>query len=478
MKDALSISPPRSPPSLSSAAVLWYATGRAGAAGNVGTASTGGGMKLRLTLIAKATYAWAHGGPMSPVAPEPLRTEDQTHGGLPARSVESPAETAPLLRACDVIFTGSAILPGGQRALTAAARIGLFSDRRPVLDKTVHVLADRKGKAAPEPFSRMPIVYERAFGGPGQENPVGVDAPCIVDPQDPRRAAGFGAISRFWRPRKKLVEALDRGPLEKPIQEIAEDFPWAYFQAAPADQQIGYLAGGEWLVLDGLHPELPRVQTQIPFAQAKGRVRAPNGALADVPMVADMLLLRGDTATASIVWRGTIEIPFTAQELSEVRCAVALESPGAPAMLDGLLAEPVPKGPVNVAPTAAPAAPAAAQAESTLTLAPASQAAASARSVAPFEVKAAGTGRVTADVRATPWSAAPLAKTPEAFGEGTLALGGSSAPLPPALFGSPTSSLSRGDRAAFDAVCRVRHTGDRAAFDAVCRVRHTGDRPA
>src|SRR6185295_17776713 len=129
-----------------------------------------------------------------------------------------------------------------------------------------------RGSAAPGPFTTVPLVYERAYGGPGEPNPNGSETPNVVDPADPRRAAGFAPISRFWPARKRMLGKIDRNLLDQPIAEIPEGMPWDYFQSAPPDQQIEPLRGGEWLVLDGVHPTLARISTRVPMARGAARV--------------------------------------------------------------------------------------------------------------------------------------------------------------------------------------------------------------
>jgi hypothetical protein len=71
----------------------------------------------------------------------------------------------------------------------------------------------------------MPVVYERAVGGPGEPNPVGTETPNLVDSQDARRPAGFGPISRFWPARRRLLGKIDKKVIEGPIAEIADAMP-------------------------------------------------------------------------------------------------------------------------------------------------------------------------------------------------------------------------------------------------------------
>src|SRR5262249_48066473 len=140
------------------------------------------------------------------------------------RSVEAATDLAPYLPRCDVTLTGHAHAPGGCSA--SSVRLALYRGTRPLLHKTLHVYGDRAGRSVPQPFTRMPLVYERAFGGPGiAGNPVGSELPNIVSPADPAKPAGFGPISRFWPARRRLLGKLDRRVLEAPIAEIPDAVP-------------------------------------------------------------------------------------------------------------------------------------------------------------------------------------------------------------------------------------------------------------
>lgn len=195
-------------------------------------------------------------------------------------------------RACDVLFSGSAIIASGQKAQSSAVRIGIFADRRPALDKTLHVIGDRKGAAAPEPFSRMPIVYERAFGGPGQDNPVGVESPNIVDPADPRRprgsgqSRGSGARGRgSWR---RSIARSSSGPWPNPRGHALGLLPGRPGQSASPLERRG---------VDRARRAAPGADPRAdaaPVRAGAGPGARADGALADVPMAADMLVLAGD----------------------------------------------------------------------------------------------------------------------------------------------------------------------------------------
>ena len=81
------------------------------------------------------------------------------------------------------------------------------------------LLAKRKAdqlKSGPDPFERMPIIYERAAGGRGfDSNPIGVldddeEGVNIIDPNLPERPAGYGPIAALWPARQRWTTNLAR----------------------------------------------------------------------------------------------------------------------------------------------------------------------------------------------------------------------------------------------------------------------------
>ncbi len=268
-----------------------------------------------VTIVVKATFGIVNEASARLVAPVDLVREDRYRSG--AQSLDVASELAPYLPSAGVVLTGHAQAPQGRPAPAISIRVAIFREHS-LLDKTLHVIGYRPPHAPtkPLPFQDVPIVYERAYGGPGvEDNPVGTGVvpgsplPNIVDPADPRRPAGFGPIARHWSPRKRLLNGLDPALLERPIAEIPEGFDWRYFHAAPVDQQIDLLRGDEWIVLDGLHPSLPRVQTRLPSPRAEVRWHLlGEGATAAraVELCADTLVIDAKTQTLSMVWRGHI----------------------------------------------------------------------------------------------------------------------------------------------------------------------------
>lgn len=195
----------------------------------------------------------------------------------------------------DVLLNGYAYAPGGKPVPHVLATLSVGS-----IKKTLAITGDRTWSRGvlgwkvnePQPFTKMPITYERAFGGKfpddatkrqlerANENPVGVGlnpnegaiAPNIEYPasslsSNPTdiRIAGFGAISCAWTPRRQLAGTYDEAWQKNRQPLVPLDFQDKYFFSAPSDQQVpGGLRGGESVELRNLTPngllhfQLPR----------------------------------------------------------------------------------------------------------------------------------------------------------------------------------------------------------------------------
>jgi hypothetical protein len=295
----------------------------------IGPVTTGsllwrGAGQLHLTIIVKAALALEHERPMPLLAPPAIAVRDAHHGGDPTRSLATASDLVPYRARADVWLTGHAHAPGAEQVSALVARLALYRGRQAILDKVVHVQGDRSAQGATEPFTRMPLVYERAFGGAGfDDNPVGVGAdergaPNLVDPRDPKRAVGFGPISRYWKQRRKLVSGELRRELDKAVPDLPADFDWSYYQCAPVDQRIDYLEGDEWVVIDGLHPGFVRLQSRLPKLKPVARmlsVRAGGGErFGGTPretvlsLRADTLVIDTDTHRCEVTWRAMVRL--------------------------------------------------------------------------------------------------------------------------------------------------------------------------
>jgi len=306
---------------------------------SLGKASCGallwrGGGPLWVSVIVKSTFRLIPGGPAELIDPvEIVRSERLGATGF----VEAADEAIPFLPNAAVLLVGSACAIGGQPTPSATVRLGVAADRA-LLDKTLYVYGDRTGPAAgPAPYLRMPISYDRAYGGPSvPENPVGTGAergskvPNIVVPGNDGRPGGFGPIAQTWSARRHLLGSIDPATLHAQMPEVPGGFDCRYFNPAPLDQQVERLRGDEWIVLDGMHPAHTRVQTRLPAARARAERYAAGTANVAVDMRADMLLIDAENMICSVVWRGR----FTATGLDDIRVAAGIELPGQPLVFD------------------------------------------------------------------------------------------------------------------------------------------------
>ncbi len=108
---------------------------------------------------------------------------------------------------------------------------------------------------------------------------------------------------------------------------VPEGLDFRFFHAAPVDQQVDFLRGDEWIVLDGVHPVLPRLQTRLPGARAEARWAVGGGPPRAVDMVADTLVIDADLQICAVVWRGC----FVLEEAPQAcRIEAGLALPGHP----------------------------------------------------------------------------------------------------------------------------------------------------
>ncbi len=311
----------------------------------VGTRLWRKGGQLRATAIVKATFAFVPGGVMTLVEPAEIRRAEAHHGDNPTRSIRAASDLSPFLECADVVFVGHAHTPGGAPLPSFSIRLALLRGPRPLLDKTLTLFGDRPPPPAgqlpqdPAPFQRMPLVYERTFGGIGsQDNPLGVGfgsspgrlMPNIVHPERGlREVAGLAPISWYFPSRKRLLKGYARKLLEGRIAELPDDFDARFFQSAPEDQRIAYLLGDEQLVLEGLHPAYPHLEMRLPGVRARARIYTPDGLELPLDLSADTLFIEGDHERASITWRGSCLVAHE-DALSGVSILAGLALPGQP----------------------------------------------------------------------------------------------------------------------------------------------------
>ncbi|MFO0758393.1 MAG: DUF2169 domain-containing protein [Byssovorax sp.] len=252
----------------------------------------------------------------------------------------------------EVLVHGSAYPKGGP-ATSTFARLVLGP-----IDKTLYVFGDRRWKLGvqtdPEPFTAMPLGWDRAFGGPGfAANPAGkghapiteggeeiyplpnVEHPArlVKSPLDRPEPAGFGALDLRSPERQALAGTYDGRWLEQRYPGFPEDFHWSFFNVAPRDQRLpGFFEGDEAFSLHNMHPDEPLLEGRLPglaarcFVRRRGREALP---LDEIRTRIDTVRLFPEQRRAVAFYRGTLEIEE--DDADDVLCLLAaLEDPAQP----------------------------------------------------------------------------------------------------------------------------------------------------
>ena len=286
--------------------------------------------RFALTVVCKATYTLAP--EVSPLADEQeaINEQDNHWDDDPRRSVEAPGDLAPFKPRADVLLVGYAYAPRKEPVLSLKARL-LVGE----VDKTIEVFCQRlwtkEGTLRDGArWTRMPLRYERAAGGPDTWNPVGVSDDVRPDtygqrvvpnlqppelhlsqPSDVIRPVGFGPLAESWLIRQeRLGERAqswnDSGPLESPL--IDGDFDALFFQAAPLDQQVDALRADEPIVLENLHIDHPCLVTSLPGVEPRAFVDLPGREPLALALVADTLWIDTARGICTLTWRGRIAV--------------------------------------------------------------------------------------------------------------------------------------------------------------------------
>ncbi|HEY6477748.1 MAG TPA: DUF2169 domain-containing protein, partial [Polyangia bacterium] len=238
--------------------------------------------QMQLTVAIKASFTWGKDG--APIPAEPIGiVEEDLFVGEPGKSgIARPAEVGPPKPRVDVLLVGAFLFSQPIMEADVALSVGgrlrkgakVYGDRYWLPSPNGGVVPSR-----PRPVARLPILWERSFGGSDPadstcfepRNPVGSGiakrsktleaqpAPSFEEPQQRIRTAkdrpipwGFGAIAPHWQPRVKLAGTYDQKWQKERCPLLPPDFNRAYFNVAPMDQQLdGYIAGEE-VRLDGM----------------------------------------------------------------------------------------------------------------------------------------------------------------------------------------------------------------------------------
>jgi len=242
-------------------------------------------------VVVKATYGFDPAGTIRIAADQPpVNLACVYRGDAESSSLLYESDFAPGKQGSDILLNADAWAPAGGQVPQLLAGFAVAD-----LIKWVQVTGHRHWRAGwirvvaspPEPFQRMPLIWENAYGGQAginqatglpiayAPNPVGkgfvtAAAQAVGRPlpniEYPKRSvasctdlvlpAGFGAIPSHWMPRKGYGGTYDEEWQRTRFPLPPRDSSSRYHRCAPEDQQLpGFLQGGEPVRLVNLTPE-------------------------------------------------------------------------------------------------------------------------------------------------------------------------------------------------------------------------------
>ena len=282
----------------------------------------------------------------------PVTLADEYYGEPGKSSIRTPSDVCLTKPAADVLLVGTAHAPGGRPTTQMDATLAAGPVR-----KTVRVFGDRVWQksggghaiSAPLPFERMPLVWERAYGGMDQvhgepraeaRNPVGrgyrapdgdmpldgLALPNLEDPADPISSwkqapapACFAPVSGHWEPRRSFAGTYDERWQRERAPYLAADFDARFSQLAPPGLIAPFLQPGEWIQVQGASPsgvlrfQLPPVRIEMTYLL--------DGAAQPVPASLDTVLIEPDRNRVLLVWRAVLRCDKKALRVNEIRAA-------------------------------------------------------------------------------------------------------------------------------------------------------------
>ncbi|WP_437335105.1 DUF2169 family type VI secretion system accessory protein [Sorangium sp. So ce394] len=331
-----------------------------------------------LTVVCKATFVLRPGEAALAREQEPPHEDDQHWHNDARRSLRAACDLVPVKPWADVALVGHAFAPRGEPVRSLIARLSVGE-----VDKSIAVFCDRAfghdgTLQEGQRFSRMPLVYERAAGGPDTFNPVGLrpgthDAqgrlmlPNLQPPgvnvtsrSDFIAPIGFGPLSPAWPSRREKMGRKGAPGLLRDWykQPLPEDIDFSCFNHAPQDQQIKELRDDAQIALENLHPEHPRLVASLPGVRPRAVLERASGAAQPLTLRCDTLWIDADRSVCALTWRAQVPIEHP-QERGRVLVELAQAGAGWPGGAVGRASmASQPRG-LDVAETAVPPAPSA-----------------------------------------------------------------------------------------------------------------------
>jgi hypothetical protein len=308
-----------------------------------------------LALVVQATYEIVAGRALSLAQEQaPPIIEGVLYGADAASSSYRLEPVFAFVKpATDVVLIGHAVAPRhGATEVSVVFRAG------PVR-KVVRVVGDRRWvrsggtitATAPYQFDRIPLIYERAFGGwdrghadPSRHafeprNPVGTGfrsqggvfeegarLPNLEDPDQPLTQygqvvppAGFGFTSPSWQPRASFAGTYDEAWLKDRMPLLPKNFDRRFFNAAPPGLVApGYFTGDEPVLVENAST-LGRLSFRLPGARApRCLVELRRREDVDVETKLDTVVVDTDADRVLLTYRAHVRLAESAHDVRSI----------------------------------------------------------------------------------------------------------------------------------------------------------------
>ena len=304
-----------------------------------------------LLVIVKGTFDFSQGATLVSKVQAPIVQADEYYGDPAETSIRVTSDFLPVRPNTGVTVSGHAVVKGGRTGrMNIGIRVG------PLMQKAV-VFGDRAGYGdinAPEPFERMPLTWENAYGGldtshdnnkhhaSHSANPVGkgfiakrskldpasVALPNIEDPDhlirgpfDQPQPVGLGPVPPFWEARSKYAGTYDDAWQQERAPLLPDDFDERFLQAAPiALTAEGYLQGDERCELIGMTEE-GRVQFEMNASCPTIGVRFAGNGIRSKPVL-ESLHFDTDVRQFYVTWKSMLDIQGKVEELKNIEARI------------------------------------------------------------------------------------------------------------------------------------------------------------
>jgi hypothetical protein len=312
-----------------------------------------------LVTVVKATFAIGPDGRCAVGEQQvPVNVGGETFGEDPeTSSYKYEPEVAFFKPSTDVVLNGHACAPRPRMTeVMVSFRVGPVQKHARVCGERMWFrVAGQVSATRSVEFERIPLQYERAFGGWDRthqdatrhtfepRNPVGVSyrasgkfeegvrLPNLEDPKAPIRnygdrptPTGFGFVSPHWQPRAALAGTYDVRWQKERAPLLPKDFDRRHLNAAsPGLVASGYLRGDETVTATGVTPggalsfALPAAPR--PLVRVALRDRADQRLETNL----DTVIVEPDEMRVLLFWRANVALPTGPHDVAAIEVSAA-----------------------------------------------------------------------------------------------------------------------------------------------------------